>query len=143
MVAKSSADMSALSSRQLNRNRWAIPLAAIFAIMHSFAGIILAGWFYWIVPRAKWDFDQYGVLVPAPALSIIHISDLVVNYWYALILVAPVAVALDFLITWWITRQIGRRFAVSYGLAVLLLFMANLAISQNVLNQTMARVLGQ
>ena len=142
MTATAPANLSEINLRRSYRTRWAIPLAATIAVAHLFSGLILAGWFYWIVPRFKYQLDSYGVQISAPVLSIIQLSDILVNYWYVLIPVVPVALILDFLVAWWTAREIGRRFAIAYGLAIMLLFFANGAISQYLLNETKARALG-
>ena len=142
MTATSPANLSEIDLRRSHRHGWAISLAATIAVAHLFSGLILAGWFYWIVPRFKYQLDSYGVQISAPVLSIIQLSDILVNYWYVLIPVVPVALILDFLVAWWTAREIGRRFAIAYGLAIMLLFFANGAISQYLLNETKARALG-
>ena len=142
MTATAPANLSEINLRRSYRTRWAIPLAATIAVAHLFSGLILAGWFYWIVPRFKYQLDSYGVQISAPVLSIIQFSDILVNYWYVLIPIVPVALILDFLVAWWTAREIGRRFAIAYGLAIMLLFFANGAISQYLLNETKARALG-
>lgn len=142
MTATAPANPSGINLRRSYRAGWAIPLATTIAVAHLFSGLILAGWFYWIVPRFKYELDSYGVQISAPVLSIIHLSDLIVNYWYVLVPVVPIALILDFLVAWWTAREIGRRFAIAYGLTILLLFFANGAVSLYILNEAKARALG-
>lgn len=142
MTATSPANPSDIDLRRSYRHGWAIPLAATIAVAHLLSGLILTGWFYWIVPRFKYELDSYGVQVSASALSIIQMSDLIVNYWYILIPVVPIALVLDFLVAWWTSRAIGRRFAIAYGLTILLLFFANGAVCQYILIVAKARALG-
>lgn len=129
MAATLLSDSSEIELHQSMRDQWATPLAATIAVVHLLSGLLLVGWFYFLVPRFKHDFNDFGVEIPALAISIIRMSDLVVNYWYLLMPVTPVALILDFFVARWIAKQIGLRVAIAYGVSISLLFFANVAVS--------------
>ena len=47
---------------------------------------------YYIIPKFKKIFEDFGTELPDPTVTTIHISDFIVNYWY--LLVAPLVVFL-------------------------------------------------
>jgi type II secretory pathway component PulF len=141
MAATVLADLSEIELHQSTRDRWATPVAATIAVAHLLSGLVLVGWFYLLVPRFKHDFNDFGVEIPALAILIIRVGDVVVNYWYVLVPVTPVVLFLDFLVARWIAKQIGLRVAIAYGVSIALLFFANVAVSQYVLSETKARLL--
>jgi type II secretory pathway component PulF len=143
MAATLLSDSSEIELHQSTRDQWATPLAATIAVAHLLSGMALVGWFYFLVPRFKHDFNDFGVEIPALTILIIRMSDMVVNYWYLLVPVSPVALILDFLVARWIGRQIGLRVAIAYGVSISLLLFAKVAVFQYVLSETKARLLSR
>ncbi len=141
MAATLLSDSAESELHQSTQDRWATPLAATFAIAHLLSGLALVGWFYFLAPRFKRDFNDFGVLIPAMATSIIRMSDLVVDYWYLLMPVTPVNLILDFFLFRWIAKQIGLRVAIEGGVSITLLFLVNIAVFQYILSETKAHIL--
>jgi uncharacterized protein YqgC (DUF456 family) len=125
---------------QAARDRWASPLAAMFVMVHFIGGVFLFGWFYWIVPRIKWQVDQTGIPPTASVLLQIYQSDLIVNYWYVPAFFGIPFLIIDFLTIRWIAKQIGRSKACAVGLSLLLLILANFGYSYLVLKAEIARL---
>ena len=46
------------------------------------ATVIVGGIMYWIIPKFRDIFTDFGVDLPAPTIALIGISNWVVNYWY-------------------------------------------------------------
>ncbi len=46
------------------------------------ASLIVGGIMYWIIPKFKEIFNDFGVPLPAPTILLIDISDWIVHYWY-------------------------------------------------------------
>ena len=132
------ADHSPRGLRRSRRDRWASPLAAIIAFTHLLSGVVLAGWFYYFAPRFKHELDDLGIKISSLTISIIGMSDLIVNYWYLLVVISPVALIIDFLVVRWTAKQLGLRFAVAYGVSISMLFVANVAVSHYVLKEALS-----
>jgi type IV pilus assembly protein PilC len=66
------------------------PIVVIFV-----ATCIVGGIMYWIIPKFKVIFEDFGVPLPAPTILLIAISDWVVTYWY-LIPTIPIGIILFF-----------------------------------------------
>lgn len=129
--------------RQARRARWCSVLATLICAAHFFTAIILFGWYYWIVPRWKWEFSDYGFELTPQSFYVIAISDLVMVGAFVLIAIAPVTLILDFIATRWIARHIGLRWASLVGLSVVLLMLANIAIGHYILVDAKAQLLKQ
>ena len=76
--AASSFDDTEVSSR----GRWATIVAVVMVIVHFLVVFVILGWHYYVVPRAKFDFDNLGQPLSGSTIMVIHQSDFVVNYWY-------------------------------------------------------------
>lgn len=57
------------------------------------AGLIVGFIMYWIIPKFKTIFEDFGVELPQITVSLIGVSDWVVNYWWLIPLI-PVALFL-------------------------------------------------
>ena len=66
------------------------PIVVIFV-----AGCIVGGIMYFIIPKFKVIFADFGVPLPAPTIALIAISDWVVDYWF-LIPTIPIGIILFF-----------------------------------------------
>jgi type IV pilus assembly protein PilC len=66
------------------------PIVVIFV-----ATLIVGGIMYWIIPKFKVIFEDFGVPLPAPTIILIGISDWVVTYWY-LIPAIPIGIIIFF-----------------------------------------------
>jgi type IV pilus assembly protein PilC len=66
------------------------PIVVIFV-----ATLIVGGIMYWIIPKFKVIFEDFGVPLPAPTILLIAISDWVVTYWY-LIPAIPIGIIIFF-----------------------------------------------
>lgn len=140
MAATHPSDLSEVELHRSTRDRWTTPLAAATAVAHLLSAVVLVGWFFFLAPQFKHDLDVFGVEIPASATSIIRMSDMVVNYWYLLIPVAPIALFGDFVVTRWIAKQLGLLFALRLGVCISMLFFANVAVFHYVLSETEARI---
>jgi hypothetical protein len=141
MAATLASDPSEIELKESTQDRWATPLAASIAAAHLLSGLVLVGWLYLLGARFKHEFNEFGVWLPAFATAIIRISDLVVDYWYVLIPLSPVASILDFFAARLIAEQIGLRVATAMGVCISLLFLANVAVFHYILSETKADIL--
>ncbi len=71
---------------------WIAPLAVI---LHAGAWLSIGALFYFVVPRYKAALEDFGVELPQAAITLISISDLVVNYFYILVVPFGLLLALD------------------------------------------------
>ena len=125
--------------RQSRRDHWAFTLAAIVTTIHGFAGSFVFGWYYFtyyfIVPRLKQELDGVGHAISRPAILLIIQSDFLVNYWYLLLFVGPLALLFDFVVTRWIGKQIGLRWAICFGFCMTAVLLITVAWGQYLLHQ--------
>lgn len=112
------------------RGCWTCSVAAIAVSIHTLAWLINLTWYYYIVPRWKQELESIGYELPALAKSFIMQSDVVVNYWYVLIPIAPSALVLDFLVARWISRELGVRFGLLYGVCAIPLLLGIVVYGQ-------------
>ncbi len=77
-----------------NSTRWAATCEAIAHGGFAFGGLMSL---YYIVPRFKKMFADFGTELPAMTKSLIILSDLTVNYWYILLFLILVGTAIDVL----------------------------------------------
>ena len=128
-------------ARRLRRDRWAAPLAVIVTATHVLAGLFVFGWYYYIVPRWKHDLDSFGIQISNAAILLIGQSDLIVNYWYLLVFVGPTALVVDFLLTRWLGKQSGLRWACLWGVCVTMILLSNVAVGNHLLQQAEAQLI--
>lgn len=129
--------------RQARRIRWCSVLATLICAAHLFTAIILFGWYYWFVPRWKWELAGYGYQLTPQSFFVIGISDVIIVGVLVLFVIAPVTLIIDFVAMRWIARHVGLRRASLVGLSVVLLMLANLAIGHFILSDAKAQVLKQ
>lgn len=58
----------------------------------AFGGLLFL---YFVVPRFKQLFEDFGTELPVMTRLLIGVSDLTINYWYLFVLLIPAATALD------------------------------------------------
>ena len=102
---------------------------------HSLAGLCVLGWYYYIVPRWKHELESIGYEISRLAVALFRQSDLVVNYWYLLVIIGPPTLMMDFLLTRWMAKQIGLRWAIVYAACVTLTLLCHIAYGQFLLHQ--------
>lgn len=112
------------------RSRWTCSVAAIAVSIHTLAWLINLAWYYYVVPRWKQELESIGYELPALATSFIMQSDVVVCYLYVLIPIAPPALVLDFLVARWISRELGARFGLLYGMCAIPLLLGIVVYGQ-------------
>ena len=126
---------------QARRDRWATSLAVIVTTVHVLAGLFVFGWYYYIVPRWKYDLDSFGIQISQPAFWLLAQSDFIVNYWYLLVIVGPTALVCDFLVMRWMGKQIGLRLVVLWGVCLAIILLANVVGGYYVLHDAKARLI--
>jgi hypothetical protein len=129
--------------RQARRIRWCSLLAAFACASHLFTAIILFGWYYWIVPRQKYELEGYGYNLTPQSYFVFGISDVIIVGVLVLVVIAPVTLIIDFITTRWIARHIGLRSASLFALSLVLLMLANMVIGHFILADAKAQVLKQ
>lgn len=80
----------------------ALALGWLTFSFHFFVALIVCAYMMMVVPRYKMFADNFGAELSTAAVSAIRLSDLVVNYWYLMLLAViivggPMAIALRFL----------------------------------------------
>ncbi|MBC8117639.1 MAG: hypothetical protein H7062_24875 [Candidatus Saccharimonas sp.] len=127
--------------RQKRRDRWATPLASLAALLHVFVSFIVLAWYFFIVPRLKFEIDQRGKQVSWSVFSQITLSDFVVDYSYLLApLFVPTAIVLSvtsFLAHRWLARHLGLTCASASAVVVALLIVSNVLFSYTILKQAL------
>jgi hypothetical protein len=136
----SESPQSLFEPRQARRVRWCSVLASLIFAAHFFSAIVLFGWYYWIVPRWKFEFQDHGFEPTPQSFYVFAISDVVIVGLFLLIVIAPVTLILDFIATRWIARHVGLRWASLVGLSVVLLMLANIAIGHYILVDAKAQL---
>ncbi|MEK6261347.1 MAG: hypothetical protein AABP62_22330 [Planctomycetota bacterium] len=127
--------------RQARRDRWAAPLACLAALLHAFMSFIVLAWYFFIVPRLKFEIDQRGKDVSWSVYSQITLGDFVVEYSYLLApLFVPTAIVLSvtsFLAHRWLARHLGLTCASASAVVVALLIVSNVLVSYTILKQAL------
>ena len=125
---RSDSEDSPVALRVAVRDVWAPKLAWTAVIAHALSSLIVALWLYWIVPRHKKQLDDFGTELSASAVFAISVSDLFVNYWYAFPVFVAAGLVVDFIMTGWMTRMLGRRWAVLTILAITITILSHAII---------------
>lgn len=104
-------------------NSFTTATAVFLMAAHGVASSIVFGYFYWVVPRLKTLFDDFGVVVSPPVQLLINQSDMVMNYWYFIIVCVLIAMAVDFSLLRWLSQRIGmiRTLLSGFCLTVLII----------------------
>ena len=126
--------------RQSRRNRWAFAWAAFLAANHFTALMFVFGWYYWIVPRSKFQIDSMGVYPRDAALLLIQQSDLIVNYWHFLAMIGLLLLISDFVIMEWMSKQLGLTRTLLFAIFVAILILMNVAVGNHILSEEIARL---
>lgn len=138
--------MSALSTLPNNqttvprtrRERWAAAVASLVVVVHLFAGIFVFGWYYWIVPRWKYQLEQYGYQLTPEAVLLIQCSDIVILLGVLLVVLALPVLVIDFLWAHWMVRQSGMRITLAIATFIALIPLASFASGQYIMQRQMA-----
>ena len=96
------------------RSGWIIPL---MVLLHGGAWGSLAAVFYFVVPRYKNVLEDFGSELPRSAIMLISISDLVVNFFYILVLPFGLLLVFDYYLLTAIRSPVSR---LAWGLIGLL-----------------------
>ncbi len=105
----------------------------------AFAGLVVL---YFVVPRFKRLFEDFGTELPAMTKWVIGISDLTVNYWYILLFLLLVATAIDVLAFVAFHRHPENRFVARiFSAGITFLLLAQGMIGAGALAISLARVL--
>ena len=120
--AASSFDDTEVSSR----GRWATIVAVVMVIVHFLVVFVILGWHYYVVPRAKFDFDNLGQPLSGSTIMVIHQSDFVVNYWYLFFGAGPFFLAFDFYFIRYVGKEIGLWMAIALGAIITFIYLAYL-----------------
>ena len=130
--------------RQSKRDRWANTLAATLAVAHFFAELFVIAWYYFIVPRRKFEVDHMAFLssaaVSPSAVGVIVQSDLIVNYWYFLVFMGPPFLIADFMMMRWMAKQLGLSTALLCGMGITALILWNYFHGNYVITQELSRL---
>ena len=111
--------------REAARDVWAPKLAWTAVFVHAISSLIVAFWLYWIAPRYKKQLDDFGTELSASAVLAINVSDLFVNYWYVFPVFIAAGLIVDFIMTDWMTRMLGRRCAILAVLAIAIIILSH------------------
>lgn len=122
------------------RDRWAAPLAMIMTSIQILAGLISLGWYYFFVPRTKKILDDFGMEISQYAALVIRQSDLLVNYWYVALIVGIAALAIDFLVIHWLTKELGMVAAIAFGVCGAAIPLTYMGHGHYILHSAMAKI---
>ena len=125
--------------REAARDVWAPKLAWTAVIVHAISALIVGLWLYWIVPRHKKQLDDLGTELSASAVFAINVSDLFVNYWYVFPVFVAAGLVVDFIMTDWLTRMLGRRWAVLTIVAITITILSHAIIGFVILQSMLAK----
>lgn len=130
--------------RQSRRDRWATPVAAAITSAHIFAGLFVIGWYYFLVPRRKFELDELAFravsVISDLAIAVIMQSDVIVNYWYLPAIVGLPVVIADFLVMRWVAKQLGLSKAVLCGIGITMLILLNYVYGNYVIVGELSRL---
>ena len=99
---------------------------------HTLSALIVIGWFCVLyayrIPRWKFEHDRLGVDFSPSAIRLVVLFNVIVSYWYVLVLLSPVALICDFWLTGLIAKQIGLRWVCLSAACIAILLLANIAV---------------
>lgn len=124
-----------LLPHQSQRDRLATPIALVVTVVHCLAGLLVFAWYYFFIPRAKRDFDNFGIELSSQVVVLIKLSDVVVNYWYILFALAVPAAVLDFVVVRWICKVSGIGWGIALGVWIAGILLINVAVMYYILDQ--------
>ncbi|VTS02418.1 General secretion pathway protein F OS=Candidatus Accumulibacter sp. BA-94 GN=epsF_4 PE=4 SV=1 [Gemmata massiliana] len=111
-----------MSAQVLAENRTRGPGLAVFATaLHAILLLILAVIYLVRVPAAKKTFDEFGMTLPLMTLSVIRLSNWLVECWWTLVPAIVLLGGLDFFVTWKLDRT-SRISALAWVVCPVLLF---------------------
>ena len=93
----------------------AIGLTVLHSVLR--AGLFIA--FLWLVPRYQRIFDEFGVALPFLAVKMVMVSYAVTSYWYLIVPLGVVALAVDFAILL-LLGKVRRWLQVAAGMLLVL-----------------------
>jgi len=99
-------------------DRSAAICAALLTTLHFLANIVVFGWYYFLAPRWKRELNDVGMEVGRTARHLIQQSDWIVNFWYMLVVLVPVALFVDFVLLKWMAKRWGVSRTVVFGVVV-------------------------
>jgi general secretion pathway protein F len=76
------------------------------ALMGGVSSLIIVGLFVGVIPRIKSIFDSFGGTLPLITRIVMHISDFMIGYWYAIL---GVLIGMTVLFFRWVKTKAGRR----------------------------------
>ena len=122
------------------RDRWATPLALGMTSIQFVTVLMSLAWYYFVVPRARKILDDFGMETTQDAILVIRQSNLLVNYWYFLLVVGPVAMAIDFLVVRWLTKELGLYAGIAVGVCVAAIPLAYVAHGHSILHSAISKI---
>ncbi|MBC8117640.1 MAG: hypothetical protein H7062_24880 [Candidatus Saccharimonas sp.] len=125
--------------RKAARDVWAPKLACIAVVVHAISSLVVAFWLYWIAPGYKKRLDDFGTEISSSAVFAIGVSDLFVNYWYAFVVFGAAALVVDYIATEWMTRMLGRRWAILTVLIITIIVLSHAIIGFVILQNTILK----
>jgi len=128
--------------RLSRRDRWASTLAVALIVIHALAILSSLRWYYCTAQQWKLEIEGIGIEVSQVVQLLIGQSDMIVNYWYLLVPVAPPFFVVDFMLMRWIARQVGLRRAAICGICIASIFVINMAFGQFILSEEWSRLQG-
>ena len=143
-MSRSSLDTEiALSDEELQisqRDRWATPIAIMMTSIQFVAGSSTFGWYYDYVPRIKKILEDFRIEISPDAVLVIRQSDLLVNYGYVLCLVGPAALAINFLVIRWLTKELGLIAGIGFGICGTAIPLTYMAYGHYVLHSALSKM---
>ena len=100
----------------------AVTATIIWVIVHSVLWLILMVNAYFVIPRFKKIFMDFGVELPGPTLLILTVSDWIVDFFYLLPFILGLAILVDGAVTYALCQPGGspglRRAWLAYMFAL-------------------------
>lgn len=128
-----------LAAILLRSTAWAATCEALAHGGFAFGSVLS---FYFLIPRFKRMFSDFGAELPAMTKFLIGVSDLTVNYWYIFLFLVVVGTAIDVLafVTFHRNKEIRYAARVFSGFVTLIL-LAQGAASATALLATQAKLM--
>lgn len=101
-----------------------------FAVIHLIVIAAAAGWYFLYLPQLKSQLSERGTNVSSAVIAAAWKLDLLINYWYLLVIPVAILIKMDLAAVRWIATMMGIRDLVAYTSAVTLLLLGYVAFEQ-------------